>query len=64
MNPEDFIGKIFKSIKEDDYGGIALEFEDGSIAHYSVITYPDGTVRTVYFDHAINEEVIKEDDIV
>ena len=38
-------GKKFKSISDDEYGGIKIEFEDGIIAYFEVTTYPDGTVE-------------------
>ncbi len=45
---KDLVGKRFKEIEDDMYGGFSIKFLDGTIAHFGVSTYPDGTVSEVY----------------
>ena len=55
MENKDLIGKKFKEIKEDNFGGIQIEFLDGTVIHFGISTYPDGTVSDIYRDKVLDK---------
>jgi hypothetical protein len=50
MENKDLIGKKFKSIKENGYGGFQIKFLDNTIAHFEFVDFPDSTQDKIYRD--------------